>query len=459
MPTTPTPPTKPRDIIKRRSAEFFPEIQRRFGRKSFKPKHLGDGGAGVVYRVSPTKVVKVMLGRTKYAKVKHYKRMFKQLTHQTQPARQHPYEQFYIHSTFHTSREADVTGKTRVPHFVYELMEYMPSDLKGFAKRNAWTGAEFKAILCQVMHGLHLFHRIGYVITDLKVDNVLIDPVTGQIKLNDFCESFNTRVRSSSCMYTYRNFANRHTPQEDVWRLALLVLEFLHPRVLHLARRHRLELPPKDFIRSIRGRLKAKQHYDYASMAAPCIAFQKRVMMAHDPDTALWRQLYPMLVRMLDNDPQKRPSLHAVLTSRVFCEACFAPRTQYKYKEAFGSRYETDSESHPSPLASGSTPTHTHTNGTGTHHTPLTAGTESSRASLSIPSTVATRGTTTTSSTRGTTTSDYGRHRRKRHAAATTSGSHSLRPWTVSGTGHTGTASSKRKRARRRNKTKRWHTT
>ena len=429
MPTAKSPtPTKPRDILKGRASEYLPEIQRRFGRKSFKPKHLGDGGAGVVYRVGPTKVVKVMLGRTKYTKVQHYKRMFKQLTRQTDRALQGAYEQFYVHSTFHTSRELNRT--TKAPHFVYELMEYMPSDLKGFSKQNRWTGAEFKSILCQVMHGLHLFHRIGYVITDLKVDNVLINPVTGQIKLNDFCESYNTHTRSS-CMYTYRNFANGHSAQEDVWRLGLLIVEFLHPRVLHLVNARRLHPPEKDYVRSIRGRLKAKQHYDYGAMIAPYIAYQKRVLLAHDgANKGLWGQLFPWLVRMLDNDPKARPSLHQLLTSRVFCEACFAPRTNYR--GAFGTRYVVSepqaSSDKPSGSRRGSSPARE-----ASLHTPNTA---SSRASLPVPSTTATTTATPPSSSRGT-TSDYGRRRkrrrRKRHARDTpTPGSSSDRHTTVS---------------------------
>lgn len=477
MSTTKSPaPTKPRDILKRRASEYLPEIQRRFGRKSFSPKHLGDGGAGVVYRVGPTKVVKVMLGNTKYKKVQHYKRMFKQLTRQTDRALQGAYEQFYVHSTFHTSRELNRT--TKAPHFVYELMEYMPSDLKGFSKQDRWTGTEFKSILCQVMHGLHLFHRIGYVITDLKVDNVLINPVTGQIKLNDFCESYNTHTRSS-CMYTYRNFGNPHSTREDVWRLGLLIVEFLHPRVQHLVKAHRLQPPEKDYVRSIRGRLKLKQHYNYSAMIAPYIAYQKRVLLTHDAgaNRDMWTQLFPWLVRMLDNDPKRRPSLHQLLTSRVFCEACFAPRTNYR--GAFGARYVASepqaSSGKPNGSRRGSSPARE-----ASLHTPNTA---SSRASLPVPSTTATTPATPTSSTRRT-TSDYGRrrkrrrrrHRRRTHNTATpeSSNRHAVvsslprartrrarkhRSWTISSkvtTATTATSTNARAGRYRRHRTRRW---
>lgn len=404
--TMPTKPTKPRDIIKSRASEYLSEIQARFGHKSFKPTHLGDGGAGVVYRVGTNKVVKVMLGNTLYKKVQYYKQLFKQLACQTGKAQQGVYEHFYVHSTFHTSRE--LNRATNTPHFVYELMEYMPSDLKAFSRQDRWTSAEFKSILCQIMHGLHMFHRIGYVITDLKVDNVLINPMTGQIKLNDFCESYNLHTRSS-CMYTYRNFgaSPRHSTQEDVWRLAMLIIEFLHPRVMHLVKTNRLHPPEKD-IRNTRKRLMAKEHYNYQTMIAPYVAYQKHVLLTHDAtNKTLWEQLFRCLVRMLDNDPQKRPTIHQLLTSRLFCYTCFTPRADYKH--AFGERY-SESE-HPqlndTPVDSCR---RTSADRKASMHTPDTA---SSRASLPVPSTTVTGSDVSSSSRR--TTSDYGHRRRKRH--------------------------------------------
>lgn len=450
--TKPSTPSKPRDIIKGRAAEFLPEIQRRFGRKSFKPTHLGDGGAGVVYRVGPSKVVKVMLGESKYTKVQHYKRLFKQLTRQTSQPLKDVYEHFYVHSSFHTSR--GVNSTTKVPHFVYELMEYMPSDLKGFSKKNRWTCEEFKSILCQVMHGLNLFHRIGYVVTDLKVDNVLINPVTGQIKLNDFCESYNVHTRSS-CMYTYRNFPNRHTPKEDVWRLALLVVEFLHPRVMHLVKEHHLRPPEKkDYLRSIRGRLKRKQRYNYEQMIAKYVMYQKNVLMKHDAThRGLWTHLFYWLVRMLDNDPNKRPTLHQLLTSRLFCEACFTPRTNFRY--AFGEHYV---KSEPLPSLKNTSGSRSGSyNATDTHiHTPNTA---SSNASLSVPSTTATTHSPTIyPSSSHKTTKSRRKHRRRHHVTSTIHGSSNrhhirtrrarkYRPWAISSnTKH----SSRRRRRHRR---------
>ena len=327
--------SKPRDIIKGRTGEFFPELQRRFGTMDVKPKHIGDGGAGVVYQVTADKVVKVMLGRTKHKRVEEYKRMFKQMVSLTNASvRKRLYEHFYVHSAFHTSRILDPTTKT--PAFVYELMEYMPMDLKGFSRLNRWTGDEFKSILCQVMHGLHLFHRLHYVVTDLKVDNVLVNPLTGRIKLNDFCESYNRQTRSA-CMYTYRNFAHAHSPQEDVWRLGILILEFLQPRVNALVARHGLVPPEKDFIRSIRGKLKLKQPYVYASMIEPYVHYQQRVLVAHDPDKALWSRLFPLVERLLRDEAHKRPTLRSIVTNDVFCSACFIPRTEYG--DTFGDRY------------------------------------------------------------------------------------------------------------------------
>ena len=199
-------------------------------------------------------------------------------------------------------------------------------------------------------------------------------------------------------------------------------------------------------------------------MIAPYIAYQKRVLLAHDgANKELWAQLFPWLVRMLDNDPKARPSLHQLLTSRMFCEACFAPRTNYR--GAFGARYVVSE-----PQASGDKPSGSRRGSSPSReaslHTPNTA---SSRASLPIPSTTATTPDTPPSSSRRT-TSDYGRRRkrrrRKRHTRDTpTPGSSSdrhttvsypprtrrarkRRPWTVSS--KTTTTSTRRRRRTRR---------
>jgi len=326
---------KPRHIIKSHEADFLPELQRRFGNESFKPKHLGDGGVGVVYQVSRDTVVKVMLGEKVHELIQEYKQTFKQLTKQTARLENAPYDQFYVHSTFHTSHAQN--HETRTPVYIYELMEYMPMDLAHFANLNMWTGREFKSILCQIMHGMNLFHSIGYVITDLKVDNVLINPVTGNVKLNDFCESYAPDRRHHHHMYTYKDFTRKDTPLEDVWRLGILILVFLKPRVKQLVETYQLQPPERNYLNMVLSASKKRKHIDTATMLAPYVSYQKHILTSYDPDKKLWKTLFPVVMQMLHGNPRKRPTVNAIITNRVFCATCFVPRTSNQ--SHFGSRY------------------------------------------------------------------------------------------------------------------------
>ena len=53
---------------------------------------------------------------------------------------------------------------------------------------------EIKSILKQIVSGLNYIHKHDIVHRDIKLDNILIDPVTQQIKLIDF--GFSTYARS-----------------------------------------------------------------------------------------------------------------------------------------------------------------------------------------------------------------------------------------------------------------------
>ena len=269
-----------------------------------------------------------MLGHKVYALVQEYKQMFKRLTKQTGRLENAPYNQFYVHSTFHTSHARN--HETKTPVYIYELMEYMPMDLAHFAKLNMWTGREFKSILCQIMHGMNLFHSIGYVITDLKVDNVLINPVTGNVKLNDFCESYAPERRHHHHMYTYKDFTRKDTPLEDVWRLGILILVFLKPRVKQLVKTYQLQPPEQNYLDMVLSASKKRKH-------SAELKYQKHILMSYDPDKKLWKTLFPVVMQMLNDNPHKRPTVNAIITNRIFCATCFVPRTSNQ--SLFGTRY------------------------------------------------------------------------------------------------------------------------
>jgi len=135
---------------------------------------------------SPDEVIKVM----SYAKYKKeldfYKSMF---LHFNNLYKKHPhlavYKHFYRHSTF------ELSDKTRndEPMFIFERMPYLPMYLNEYSNKVKWTFTQFIYILCQIIHGIQIFHRLHYILTDLKIQNILINPQTGRVKLIDFSTS------------------------------------------------------------------------------------------------------------------------------------------------------------------------------------------------------------------------------------------------------------------------------
>ena len=330
---------KPREIIQDRESAFLSEIGTLDKSSTkMKPTYVADGGAGVVYRISESKVVKVMLGDNKYKKVTLYQATLDKLRHKTsQSPTSNLYEHFYLHSDFRFSKQKNEDG---TPTFIYEIMEWMPTDLKGFSKENRWTAKEFIDIMCQVMHGIVLFNSLDYVLTDLKLDNVLFNPKTGRIKLIDFLESYDLKAKENKYMYTYYNSHNRHSFAEDVWRLGLLMLQFLLPRVLQYkgydeySEDHTLP----SFIRKVRARVtKERMKYDYNEMIRPHLQDMYKTLVYKDPDKKKWQKLFPLLAAMLHNDPNKRPSVSNILRDRLFCRSCYLPRVDYS--EDFANKY------------------------------------------------------------------------------------------------------------------------
>ena len=171
----------------------------------------------------------------------------------------------------------------------------MPMDLKRFAEDSSlqWGLRELISILCQVMHGIRLFHHLKYVLTDLKTANVLVNPHTGNVRLIDFTESYDQEAheelkrkkevrhngqspngtsnsaspprvslanRSTSYMHSYLNRGQRITQQEDVWRLGLLLVECLLPYSNRIRSRRNQETIDGHFLMTMRNAIKKETH-------------------------------------------------------------------------------------------------------------------------------------------------------------------------------------------------------
>jgi serine/threonine protein kinase len=79
-------------------------------------------------------------------------------------------------------------NKFFIDDFIYYIvMDYMETDLFEFAKSN--TVIKFKDvmnILYQILSGIRYMHSINYIHCDLKMENILFNPITNQIKICDF---------------------------------------------------------------------------------------------------------------------------------------------------------------------------------------------------------------------------------------------------------------------------------
>lgn len=327
-----SPKHKAKHVIVQNEGVFFPELQRRYVEGSFEIKRLGVGTAGVVYQVSPTHVIKVMQSERYLKHLKWYKETLSNLQTLFEK-RKHmfTYHHFYMHSDFETS---DAKHDDGTPKFIYEKMHYMPMDLETYSKTADWNLQDFLTVMCQVMHGIRLFHSLQYILTDLKVQNILYNPVTKQLKLIDFFESYNLVLKPTHNMYTYQNLNNpKGSKKEDVWRLGLLMLAFIFPKVnklLHQDGKH----PLPYFLHALRQavtKTRPPKPYNYNVMIHPYLQMMCQTMVDHSEpkDQLTWKGIFHITEKMLAENPEQRPAIRHVLASNVFCDHCLVPRVNY----------------------------------------------------------------------------------------------------------------------------------
>jgi len=252
---------KPVSIVENNKTKVLRELKQEFSSPDFKIQEVGKGAAGIVYRVSKSEVVKVIPAQKYMSHLKWYKKLFSGLEKMySRYPRMKPYRQFHTHSTF-TFSDLKQTDSEE-PLFIYEKMQYLPTNLFAFAKSLKWDLQTFIIIICQVMHGLRLFHQLQYIITDLKLQNVMFDPISKQLKLIDFNESYNSILDNKNYMHTYQNRnAKKHTKKEDVWRLGILMISFILPKVNHYLQKNgkpKLE----NFIKNMKNAVGKKTTYE-----------------------------------------------------------------------------------------------------------------------------------------------------------------------------------------------------
>ena len=74
-------------------------------------------------------------------------------------------------------------------------MEYFEYDLLKYATKVDWSYKQLMSIFCQIAHGIYLFNSLNILLSDLKLENILINPTTGRVKLIDFYDSYDMQHR------------------------------------------------------------------------------------------------------------------------------------------------------------------------------------------------------------------------------------------------------------------------
>ena len=319
------------DFVKKNSKLFLRELSKRYVQKEYKLRELASGSSGVLYQVSPHEVVKVM-SYVKYQKeISFYKSIFVQFN---KLYSRHPslalHKHFYRHSTFEFSH---VCSKDNKPLFIFERMPYLPMDLSEYSHSVKWTFTQFIDIVCQIIHGIHLFHRLHYILTDLKIQNILIHPRTGRVKLIDFGASYNKVLKNKSFYRTYYNRKVKNTTKEDVWRLGILIYDFLRPYVNSLRKKQNLpDVQKMSYMVKAPMDAIVTQAYDFKLMVESDLISMRDTLMNSVQNVKHkreWKQIFTMIRNMLHTDPDKRPSLCNVLAVPALCTHCVLPRVDF----------------------------------------------------------------------------------------------------------------------------------
>lgn len=124
--------------------------------------------------------------------------------------------------------------------FMYEISELYDMDLLDYSYKEAWNIKDFKQIFCQILHFLKLFHQAGIVLTDLKLDNVMIKKDQSVISMIDYLASPYGCSEERGCpdadnehvSYTYQPFtlheSDENTFRADLWRLGYMMYQMLY---------------------------------------------------------------------------------------------------------------------------------------------------------------------------------------------------------------------------------------
>ena len=246
--------------------------------------------------------------------------------------------------------EVDGQSKEYTLHFM-ELLTGV--DMYGYLRTQGHRLQlkDVMTLFCRLLHALHFFHDAGLMFNDLKLENLMVDPVTLHVSCIDFYDS-NTQCTHTHCterprphiIFTFRDPFHEEGLHEDVWRLGLTMLDILESVYRsHLRHRGRLRDNEDDAYNALPGdRVKDECKYSNRYPSAYVRDVVRRVcqkaatVYATDrsygpPARALFAQIRTSLTQMLHARVDARPSVARLLQSvpwRVCAHAKHPPKHQ-----------------------------------------------------------------------------------------------------------------------------------
>lgn len=226
-----------------------------------------------------------------------------------------------------------------------EHMDLFEMDLNSYAKSGEWSFRQLQAVFCQVLNGIRLAHEIDMVLSDLKLQNLMIDRAEGRVRFIDYSESITSasdpsskRLRHSRTYYIVDE-QYYGTPMEDVWRFGFMLLIFLTRRFgqrrpaaesttrewtvkLHrLVRQHKVPYRDPE-VQDMLARTLRSLHDDMCQMGS--VAIGKEFKQKAD-------SVLRLLQRTLHTDAPTRPTIEQLLTDPALCFACqrLCPRVDF----------------------------------------------------------------------------------------------------------------------------------
>lgn len=194
-------------------------------------------------------VIKVTLAMHTVAEVKNVPTITHQLADTLQKMghtqqEQEDFSQFIV--------DEIVFRSAKCPTLMYEIMEYVEgSDLFSFCAETEMVVAgdaenshstqtphtltvhQLMTVFCNFIRAMKLYEKSGLLFSDLKLENVMVDPKTLVVTLVDYfdnsasgCDHYHCEKGDTNDVHTFEDEYNNTACQAgDVWRIALTILD------------------------------------------------------------------------------------------------------------------------------------------------------------------------------------------------------------------------------------------